>query len=163
VSSPRLAPMVPAASEAEATSVAADPMRPTRTMTGREPNSGSSAMATRTTDRDGPLAATPPARKAERTSCRLIPAASAFFSPAAGAEGRADLLRTHPGRFGVLLHRGHVDERLNDDDAHHRHRQNPENRGIREADVVGGSTRRDHGRLLTSLSPESRVLSPRRR
>lgn len=75
---PRSAPMVPDASDAEATSVAADPMRPTRTSTGGVPNSGSRAMATSATARDGPMDATPPARKAARTSALLMSADSAL-------------------------------------------------------------------------------------
>lgn len=82
VASPRLASIVPAAIEAEATSVAAEPMRPTRTMTGGVPKRGRRAIATRTTASDGPIAATPPARKARVTSAWVIPADSAFLRTA---------------------------------------------------------------------------------
>lgn len=51
-------------------------MRPIRTSTAGVPKTASSATATTTTARDGPIAATPPERKAWLSSARVMSAAS---------------------------------------------------------------------------------------
>ena len=70
---PRSAPTVPAARVAEEVSVAAEPTSPMRTSTAGVPNSASSATATITTARDGPIAAMPPDWKDLRRSWRVKP------------------------------------------------------------------------------------------
>ena len=75
VGPPSAASIVPAARLAEDVSVAAEPTRPIRTSTAGAPKSGRRAMATMTTAREGPIAATPPARKDSRRSCRVKPTA----------------------------------------------------------------------------------------
>ena len=81
-SPPRVAPCVPAAMPAAATSNAADPMRPIRVSTPGVPNTLIKVMAISATAIDGPIAAIAPARNDRFTSPPDMPTAGAALRTA---------------------------------------------------------------------------------